>query len=69
MLVEWIQFKIDMVTMFVQNDMKKTERKARSESRDIDENKIVHWLRETFGIIRRLAGRMTSNTFLWRHGW
>ena len=31
-----------MVTLFLQNDLKKkNERKTRSESRDIDENKIV----------------------------
>ena len=44
-----------MVSMFVQNNMKKQEHKTRSESRDIDENKIVQWLCETFGIICRLA--------------
>ena len=39
--------------MFVQNDIKKKpERKTRSESRDIDENTIVQWLGENFGIIR-----------------
>ena len=30
-----------MVTMFVQNDTKIPEHKTHSESRDIDENKIV----------------------------
>ena len=47
-----------MYTMFVQNDMKeKPERKTRSESRDINENKIVQWLGESFGsaCIRRQA--------------
>ena len=44
-----------MVTMFVHNDMKKPERKKRSESRDIDENKSIQWLGETFGNIRPLA--------------
>ena len=34
---------------------KNPERKPRSDSRDIDENKLVHWLGERFGIIRRLA--------------
>ena len=34
---------------------KKHERKIHSESRDIDENDIVHWLGEMFGIFRRLA--------------
>ena len=34
---------------------KKPERKIRSESRDIDENQIVQWLGETFGIFCRLA--------------
>ena len=44
-----------MVTLFVQNNIQKPERKIRSESRDIDENDIVQWLGETFGIFRRLA--------------
>ena len=34
---------------------KKTKRKIRSESRDINENDIVRWLGETLGIFRRLA--------------
>ena len=33
----------------------KSERKIRSESRDIDENDIVQWLGETFGIFHRLS--------------
>ena len=33
---------------------KKTERKIRSKSRDIDEKDIVQWLGETFGILSRL---------------
>ena len=35
--------------------MKIPQRKTRSESRDIDENKIVQWLGEMFNIIRRLV--------------
>ena len=35
--------------------IKKPERKICSESRDIDENKIVQRLGETFGIFHRLA--------------
>ena len=30
-----------MVTMFIQNDLKKNKRKTHSESRDVDENKII----------------------------
>ena len=51
---------------------KKTERKTRSKSRYIDENKIVHWLGETFGIICRIATESHLIPFLWRHtehGW
>ena len=33
---------------------KKSERKICSESRDIDENDIIQWLGEMFGISRRL---------------
>ena len=45
-----------MIILFVQNNMlKQNERKTRSESRDIDENDIVQWLNETFGIFRLLA--------------
>ena len=61
-----------MVTMFVQNDMKKPEHKTRSESRDIDENKIVQWLDENVQHCPPASGQMTSNAFLWRHrehGW
>ena len=36
---------------------KKTEGKICSESRDIDENKIVHLLGKTFGIFRRLPAK------------
>ena len=39
-----------MVTLFVQNNIQKPGRKIRSESRDIDDNDIVQWLGETFGI-------------------
>ena len=45
-----------MVTLLVKTIYKKkTERKICSESRDIDENKIVQWLGETFGIFRLAA--------------
>ena len=44
-----------MVTLFVQNKYKKPERNICSESRDIDENKIVQLLGKTFGIFPRLA--------------
>ena len=36
-------------------NIKYTERKTRSENRDIDENNIVQCLGKTFGIFRRLA--------------
>ena len=44
-----------MVTLFVKTVYKKPERKICSESRDIDENKIVQRLGETLGLFRRLA--------------
>ena len=44
-----------MVTLFVQNNMQKPERKKRSERGYIDENDIVQWLGTTFGIFCRLA--------------
>ena len=45
-----------MVTLFVKTIyQKKNERKTRSEIRDINENDIVQWLGETFGIFRWLA--------------
>ena len=56
-LLEWIQFWYDMITLFVQNNIQKPERKICSESRDIDENDIVQWLGETFDIFRRLAAK------------
>ena len=54
-----------MVTLFVQNYIQKPERKTRSESRDIDENDIVQWLGETFGIFRRLAAEWRRQTFVY----
>ena len=44
---------------------KKTERKIRSESRDIDENDIVQWLGEMFGIFRRLAAEWRRLMFVY----
>ena len=45
---------------------KKTpERKIRSESRDIDENKIIQWLGEMFGIFRRLAAEWRRIGFVY----
>ena len=46
-------------------DRKKPERKTRSESRDIDENDIVLWLGETFGIFRRLSAEWRRQAFLY----
>ena len=45
LLLEWLPFKYDIVTLFDHNNIKnikikKNERKTRSESRDIDENDI-----------------------------
>ena len=55
-----------MVTLFVKNNMQKTpERKICSESRDINENKIVQWLGETFGIFRRLAAEWRRIAFVY----
>ena len=56
-----------MVTLFVkkQYTKKKTERKICSENRDIDENKIVQWLGEVFGIFRRLATEWRQITFVY----
>ena len=42
---------------------KKPERKIRSEGRDIDENKIVQRLDETFGIFRWLAAEWRRIAF------
>ena len=44
---------------------KKPERKICSESRDIDENKIVQWHGETFGIFRRLAAEWCQIAFVY----
>ena len=44
-----------MITLFVQNNIQKPERKTSSESRDIDENDIVQWLGEMFGIFHQLV--------------
>ena len=44
---------------------KKPERKIRSESRDVDENDIVKWLGETFGIFRRLAAEWRRLMFVY----
>ena len=44
---------------------KKSERKICSESRDIDENKIVQWLGETFGIFRRLSVKWRRRAFVY----
>ena len=44
---------------------KKNERKICSESKDIDENDIVQWLGETFGIFRRLAAEWRRQTFVY----
>ena len=55
-LVEWIQFLVRYGNYVrTKRYEKKPERKTRIESRDINENKIVQWLGETLGIIRRLA--------------
>ena len=54
-----------MVILFVQSNIKKkTELKTRTESRAIDENNIVHWLGETFGIFLRLAAEWRQIVFL-----
>ena len=58
-----------MVTLFVQNNVQKTERKIRTESRDIDENDIVQWLGETFGIFRRLAAEWRRLMFIFDVTW
>ena len=44
-----------MVTLFLQNNIQKLERKTRSESRDIDENNMFQGPGETLGFFRRLA--------------
>ena len=58
-----------MVTLFVQNNVQKNERKIRSKSRDIDENDIVQWLGEVN--VRHFppaSSRMTPiSVCLWRH--
>ena len=55
-----------MVTLFVKNTIyKKPERKLCSESRDIDENKIVQRLGEMFGIFRRLAAEWRRIAFVY----
>ena len=55
-----------MVILFIKNNIqKKPERKIRSESRDIDENKIVQWLGETLGIFRRLAAEWRQMAFVY----
>ena len=64
-LLEWIQLQYDMVTLFVQNNVQKPECKIRSKSRDIDENDIVQWLGETFGIFRRLAAEWRQLVFVY----
>ena len=47
---------------------KKLDRKIRSKSGDIDENEIIQWLGETFGIFLPVSGRMTQKSVcLWRH--
>ena len=38
-----------MATPYIQTHVK-SKRKTRSEDRDIDENNIAQWIRETFGI-------------------
>ena len=43
----------------------KPELKIRSESRDIDENDIVQWLGETFGIVRWLAPKWRRLMFVY----
>ena len=53
-----------MVTLFI-TIYKKPERKIRSESRDIDENDIVQWFGETFGIFRRLAAEWRRLMFVY----
>ena len=64
-LLEWMQFWYDVVTLVVQNNIQKPERKICSESRDIDENAIVQWLGETFGIFRRLAAEWRRQAFVY----
>ena len=54
-----------MDTLFVKKNIQKTERKIRSESRDIDENCIVEWLGETFDIFRRLAAEWRRQAFVY----
>ena len=54
-----------MVTIFVQNNIQKPERKIRRESRDIDENDIVQWLGETIWIFRRLAAERRRLMFVY----
>ena len=54
-----------MVTLFVKTIYKKPERKICSESRDIDENKIVQGLVETFGIFRWLAAEWRRIAFVY----
>ena len=53
-----------MVTPF-KTIYKNHERKTRSESRDIDENDIVQWLGDTFGIFRRLAAEWRRHAFVY----
>ena len=54
----------NMITLFVQTIYIKRERKIRSESRDMNENGIVQWLGETFGILRRLAAEWRRIAFI-----
>ena len=43
----------------------KPNRKTRSESRDIDENDIIQWLYETFGIFCKLAAEWRPIVFVY----
>ena len=54
----WVQY---MVTLLEQNNIQK----KLIESRDIDENDIVQWLGETFGIFRRLAVEWRRQAFVY----
>ena len=65
LLESWIQFWYDMVTLFVQNNIQKPERKICSENKDIDENNIVQWLGKMFGIFRWLAAEWRRQAFIY----
>ena len=54
-----------MVTLFVKNNIQKNKRKIWSESRDIDETKIVKWLGQMFGIFRRLVAEWRQIVFVY----